>query len=136
VLENNVIKIKNVNDITTVLTEDGFAHKWQINFQNPATQTMERIIDLHHDIMFFVFAIVTFVLYILIKIIKHFAIRSEYNALNVKRYRFEHHTNIERIWTYIPTFILLLIASPSFSLLYSIDELHDPEITLKVIGHQ
>ena len=32
--------------------------------------------------------------------------------------------------------ILLLIATPSFSLLYSIDELHDPKVTLKIIGHQ
>jgi hypothetical protein len=41
---------------------DGFSSEWQLLFQNPATERMERIIDLHHDIMFFVVAIVIFVL--------------------------------------------------------------------------
>jgi heme/copper-type cytochrome/quinol oxidase subunit 2 len=36
----------------------------------------------------------------------------------------------------IPAAILITIAIPSFSLLYSIDELNDPQLTLKVIGHQ
>ena len=103
-----------------------------MNFQNPATETMERIIDLHHDIMGFVFLIVSFVLVVLLRIIQYFSAKN----LTTLRYSFSHNTKIEQIWTYIPTFILLMIASPSFSLLYSIDELHDPKITLKIIGHQ
>lgn len=47
-----------------------------------------------------------------------------------------HGTTLELIWTVIPTFILLAIAVPSFSLLYSIDEVIDPMITVKIIGHQ
>lgn len=105
---------------------------WQINFQDPATPTMEKIIDLHHDIMVFLIVIITFVSWILLRIVDHF----NQSNLQTLRFSFQHHTNIERIWTYIPTFILLLIATPSFSLLYSIDELHDPKLTLKIIGHQ
>ena len=82
--------------------------------------------------MFFVVFIVVFVSVILIQIIRLFY----YTNLHTLRYRFAHHKTIEQVWTYIPAFILLSIASPSFSLLYSIDELHDPKITLKIIGHQ
>ena len=68
----------------------------------------------------------------LLRIVQHF------NATNLKTIRvsFQHHTNLERIWTLIPTIILMLIAAPSFSLLYQIDNLHQPDITLKIIGHQ
>jgi heme/copper-type cytochrome/quinol oxidase subunit 2 len=52
------------------------------------------------------------------------------------RYAFDHHKDLEIIWTLIPTVILLLIALPSFSLLYAIDELHHPKITIKAIGNQ
>lgn len=52
------------------------------------------------------------------------------------RAAFAHHTNLEKIWTYIPAGILVLIAAPSFSLLYTIDALSEPQITTKVIGHQ
>jgi cytochrome c oxidase subunit 1 len=105
---------------------------WQINFQDPATPTMEKIIDLHHDIMFFLVVIITFVLWLVIRIVYLFR---EQN-IDTPRFQFQHHTNIERIWTYTPTLILVLIATPSFSLLYTIDELHNPELTLRIIGHQ
>jgi cytochrome c oxidase subunit 2 len=47
-----------------------------------------------------------------------------------------HSASLEIFWTIIPTLILILIAIPSFSLLYSMDEIRDPEVTIKVIGHQ
>jgi cytochrome c oxidase subunit 2 len=49
---------------------------------------------------------------------------------------FTHSSDLELIWTIIPAFILILIAIPSFLLLYSVDELTNPLITVKVIGHQ
>lgn len=55
---------------------------------------------------------------------------------NIVRVAFSHNSTIERIWTYIPTGILILIAIPSFALLYAIDELADPLVTMKVIGRQ
>lgn len=51
-------------------------------------------------------------------------------------YKQAHGTVIEIIWTVIPAFILLLIAIPSFALLYAMDEIIDPVLTIKVIGHQ
>src|SRR5690625_2269219 len=47
-----------------------------------------------------------------------------------------HGTTLELVWTIVPTFILLAIAVPSFSLLYSIDEVIDPLMTVKIVGHQ
>jgi cytochrome c oxidase subunit 1 len=104
----------------------------QMNFQTPATAIMEKIVDLHHDLMFFIIVIVVFVSWMLGRMIYF------YNAENTAtpRVAFAHHTVLEIIWTYIPATILILIAAPSFSLLYSIDALVSPKISVKVIGHQ
>ena len=106
--------------------------QWQCMFQDPSTRVMEKIIDLHNDIMAFLIGIVTFVLWMTLRIFYM------YNTKNKKslRIKFSHHWRLERIWTYIPTFILVLIALPSFTLLYAIDEMHDPKLTIKIIGHQ
>ena len=47
-----------------------------------------------------------------------------------------HGQTIEVIWTIIPAFILIFIALPSLRLLYLLDEIYNPSITLKTIGHQ
>lgn len=49
---------------------------------------------------------------------------------------FSHHTTIEVVWTIIPALILVLIALPSFSLLFSMDQIWQPSFTIKVIGNQ
>jgi cytochrome c oxidase subunit 1 len=104
----------------------------QLNFQTPATEIMEKIVDLHHDLMFFIIVIVVFVSWMLGRILYF------YHSENTEtpRVAFAHHTLLEKIWTYIPAGILVLIAAPSFSLLYSIDALVAPKISVKVIGHQ
>nr|YP_973143.1 cytochrome c oxidase subunit II [Cydistomyia duplonotata]ABH03682.1 cytochrome c oxidase subunit II [Cydistomyia duplonotata] len=47
-----------------------------------------------------------------------------------------HGQTIEVIWTILPAFVLLFIAFPSLRLLYLLDEINEPIITLKTIGHQ
>ena len=106
--------------------------KWQMNFQDPATPVMEKIVDLHHDIQFFLIVIVLAVLWVLVRIVWLF---NETNTRTI-RFAFDHHTQLELIWTIIPTIILILIAVPSFALLYAADELHNPKITMKVLGNQ
>jgi cytochrome c oxidase subunit 1 len=106
--------------------------KWQMNFQDPATPVMEKIIDLHHDIQFFLILVVIAVLWMLIRIVWLF---HETNTKTI-RFAFDHHTQLELIWTIIPTVILILIAIPSFALLYAVDELHNPKITMKALGNQ
>jgi len=51
------------------------------------------------------------------------------------RYTYEAQT-IETIWTVLPAIILLFLALPSLRLLYLIDEVRNPLVTLKAIGHQ
>ena len=104
---------------------------WQMGFQDPATPIMQGLIDLHHDIMFFVVFIATFVFWMISRTLYHFNARR--NPLPEK---IIHGTAIEIAWTLIPSLILVLIAIPSFALLYSLDEVVDPAVTVKAIGHQ
>lgn len=108
-----------------------YAHSWQLSFQDPATPVMEGIIALHHDLVFILTIIGIFVSWLLFRIIYLFYYKKNLNPSTIT-----HGTNIEIIWTVTPSIILMIIAIPSFALLYSIDEVIDPVITLKVIGHQ
>lgn len=106
--------------------------KWQLLFQEPASAAMENIIDLHHDIVFFLILVIIFTFWIIFRIILFFQHSSEYANF----FKLTHHTNIEIIWTFVPAGILFLISLPSLALLYTSDECVNVDITLKVIGHQ
>nr|YP_011017731.1 cytochrome c oxidase subunit 2 [Heterosiphonia pulchra]WQF69554.1 cytochrome c oxidase subunit 2 [Heterosiphonia pulchra] len=107
------------------------AETWQVGFQDPATPIMEGIINLHHDLMFFACAIFVFVSWMLLRTIYYFNQKSNQVASNLV-----HGTLIEIIWTTTPALILLIIAIPSFSLLYAMDEVISPTVTIKTLGHQ
>lgn len=102
-----------------------------MGFQDPATPIMEGIIDLHHDIMAIIVVVGVFVFWMLARVLWRF--RASRPGLPEKLI---HGTLIEIIWTLTPSFILLAIAVPSFALLYSVDEVVDPAVTIKAIGHQ
>jgi cytochrome c oxidase subunit 2 len=108
-----------------------YANKLQISFQDPATPVMEGIIVLHHDLLFVLTVIGAFVSWILFR--TAFLFSHENNPVSSKM---SHGTTIEIIWTVTPSIILMILAVPSFALLYSMDEIIDPSVTLKVIGHQ
>ena len=108
-----------------------YAHPWQISFQDPATPVMEGIIALHHDLMFVLSIIGAAVTWLLLRTTYLFYHKNNPIASNIT-----HGTTIEIVWTVTPSIILMVIAVPSFALLYSIDEVIDPAVTLKVIGHQ
>lgn len=103
---------------------------WQLGFQDTATPIAEGIVDLHHDIVFFLVIISVFVLYLLIRVVTMFH-EAKNNYIKIV-----HGKVIEIVWTITPSFILALIAIPSFALLYSMDEIIDPAVTVKAIGHQ
>jgi cytochrome c oxidase subunit 2 len=50
--------------------------------------------------------------------------------------RTSHNTVIEMLWTVVPVLILIIIAIPSFKLMYYMDRVPNPEMTIKVTGHQ
>jgi cytochrome c oxidase subunit 2 len=104
---------------------------WQLGFQDPGTPIMEGIIEFHNNLMFYITLIVVVVSWILARCIIF------YNSeANKESEMFTHSTPLEIIWTIIPAVVLMVIAVPSFALLYSLDEMVEPGLTLKVIGHQ
>jgi cytochrome c oxidase subunit 2 len=103
-----------------------------IRISDAATPMMQGIIDLHHDIFFFLILILVFVLRILVRALWHFHYKK-----NPIPQRIVHGTTIEILRTIFPSIIPMFIAIPSFALLYSMDEVVvDPAITIKAIGHQ
>ena len=107
------------------------AAMYQLGFQDPATTTMEGIYLFNLHLLFVIIGIVLLVAWLLFVILKNFTELSNSNVAN-----FTHSNVLEIVWTSIPAFILLSLASPSFSLLYSLDEISFPELTLKILGHQ
>jgi len=121
----------------------------RLGFQDPATPIFQGLVDLHNDIMFYLIIILTFVLWALFTILFEysFLIRrrsddlSSSHLLSLREDLFRtrllaHHTRLEIVWTFIPSLILVIMAIPSFALLYSMDEVFLPQITFKAIGHQ
>ena len=104
---------------------------WSISFQNPASPLMEGIIALHSDIWAIMLFVAVFVLYILYSVLTKF----ESGVVN-KAYKVHHNSLLEIIWTTLPALLLCVIAIPSFTLLYSLDEIVDPTVTIKCIGRQ
>jgi|TARA_B110000208_G_scaffold186344_2_gene242787 cytochrome c oxidase subunit 2 len=129
-----------------VLTD--VAEPWQLGFQDPATPTMEGIIEFHNNLMFFITLIAIFTTWVIVRCISFYSWdQSEFNdelqkndgaskPVDREVAMFTHSTPLEIIWTIVPAIILLFIAIPSFALLYSMDEMIDPALTLKVVGHQ
>ena len=122
------------------------AEPWQLSFQDPATPTMEGIINFHNDLMFFVVFISIFVSWLLLKCLQYFVVsekeikvtnaKERLNSMSFYSKGVYHHTLIEIVWTIVPALILAIIAVPSFALLYSMEELVEPTLSVKVTGHQ
>lgn len=103
---------------------------WSIRLQDAATPNQEGIHELYDHIMFYLILILGIVTYILLIIIKDYT-NNKFSHKNIK-----HGQTLEIIWTIFPAIILLLIAFPSFILLYINDEIITPAMTIKVIGYQ
>jgi cytochrome c oxidase subunit 2 len=156
------------------------------HFQEPVTAIMEGIIELHHEIMYYMIVVVALVFWMMRTIVKYYgwrhyvydsypfsyyhevttywyvfyiplslrllklkrqyfprrSLRSELVDIMTARHEFKHMRQVlhgqvlEIVWTITPSFVLVGIAIPSFALLYSMDELVEPMVTLKVIGYQ
>ncbi|MCH7633768.1 MAG: cytochrome c oxidase subunit II [Proteobacteria bacterium] len=109
----------------------GAPEPWQLGFQAPASPVMTDINDLHNFLLWIIIVIALFVTGLLLFVVIRFG---------AKRHpvptRTTHNTVIEVIWTVVPIMILAVIAVPSFRLLYFMDRIEAPEMTLKAIGHQ
>jgi cytochrome c oxidase subunit 2 len=116
------------------LTAAGWAaepYNWQLGMQAPATPVQEAIHALHNELLIIIFAISAFVLALLLYVIVRF--RASRNPVPI---RTAHNTVIEVLWTVVPVLILVIIAIPSFRLMYFMDRVPDAEMTIKVVGNQ
>jgi len=109
----------------------GVPHDWQLNFPAAFTPIMERVESLHDLLLVIIILISIFVLVLLLYAVWRFHASRNPVATNVT-----HHTGLEIAWTIIPILILVVIAVPSFRLLYYSDKAIDAGLTVKVTGHQ
>ena len=104
---------------------------WQIGMQPAASPVADQLHDFHTLLMVIITAICIFVVGLLAFVMWRFSARR-----NPTPSKTSHNTLIEVVWTIVPVVILLVIAVPSFRLLYYMDRTPDPEMTLIVYGYQ
>jgi cytochrome c oxidase subunit 2 len=104
---------------------------WELGMQPPATPVKDRLSAFHDELLVIIFLIALLVMGLLVYVIFRF---------NHRRNPVPSHTShngvIEILWTVIPVLILVIIAIPSFKLMYYMDRVPPPDMTIKVTGHQ
>jgi len=110
---------------------EGIPHAWGLGLQDPNSPIAERIYSFHTVML----VIITAITILVAGLLGWVAIR--YNKwMNKKPSQFTHNVKLEILWTLVPCLIVLAIAWISFPLLYFMDRMPPPELTLKVTGHQ
>lgn len=104
---------------------------WQLNFQPAASPVMANIEDFHRLLLYLITAISVFVLALLVFVMVRFNRR-----VHPAPSKTEHNTLLEVVWTVVPVIVLVIIAIPSFKLLYYEADIPKPDVTVKAIGHQ
>jgi cytochrome c oxidase subunit 2 len=104
---------------------------WQLGLQEAASPVMEDINSFHNFVLWIITAVTAFVLILLLIIIVRFNARA-----NPTPSRTTHNTLLEVMWTIVPVIILLLIAVPSFRLLFLQLDVPKPDLTVKATGKQ
>lgn len=104
---------------------------WHIGLQPSASPVADQMHNFHSLLLWIISLITAFVLVLLIYVMLRF--RASANPVPSKT---SHHTLVEVVWTVVPILILIVIAVPSFKLLYYSDKAPDAQLTIKAIGHQ
>nr|YP_010234375.1 cytochrome c oxidase subunit II [Gallotia atlantica]QTA72528.1 cytochrome c oxidase subunit II [Gallotia atlantica] len=102
------------------------AHPAQLGFQNAASPIMEELLHFHDHALMIVFLISALVLYIITLMLSTKLTHTD--TMDAQE--------VEMVWTILPAVILILIALPSLRILYLMDEINNPHLTIKAIGHQ
>jgi cytochrome c oxidase subunit 2 len=113
----------------------------KLGFQEPATAVMEGIIELHNNVMYYIIIVVVLVSWVLYSIVEDH--REQTAGTRVENRKevlgtigLVHGKLLEIVWTVTPSLVLVAIGIPSFGLLYAMDELIEPGMTIKALGHQ
>ncbi len=109
----------------------GVAVEKQINFQPAATEIMERIISFH-DLLLIIITLTTIFVFVLLGIV----IVKFNRKANPTPSKTSHNVILEVAWTLAPVLILIVIAIPSFKLLYYQDTVPDADVVIKATGNQ
>ncbi len=104
---------------------------WQLGFQAAHSPTQAGIEGLHALVLWLMAFVTIFVAALLLFVIWRY--RASKNPVAS---RVSHHTLLEVAWTVIPALVLIVIAIPSFRLIYFEDRTNAPDMTLRVTGHQ
>jgi cytochrome c oxidase subunit 2 len=109
----------------------GAAHPWGLNLREAFSPVMAEMVSFHNALIWLIVIISLFVLALLVIIVVKFNTKA-----NPKASKTTHNTFIEIAWTAIPVLILVVMAVPSFKLLYKSDVVPEAHMTVKAIGHQ
>ena len=105
---------------------------WQLGFQEAASSTMRDIVNFHDKLLLpIIIAISVFVLFLMVYACIRFRASRNPNPSKTT-----HNVAVEVLWTLIPCLILIVMAVPSFKILYKQDTIPKADITVKAIGYQ
>ena len=105
---------------------------WQLGFQNAASEGMRDIVNFHNNLLLpIIIAISVFVLFLMI----YASIRFRASR-NPNPSKTTHNVAVEVLWTLIPCLILIVMAVPSFKILYKQDTIPKADLTIKAVGYQ
>ena len=120
---------------TIIFATSAFANQpkeWQLGFQDAGSQSMRDIVNFHNGILLpVIIAISVFVLFLMIYTCVRFRASRNPNPSKTT-----HNVAIEVLWTLIPCLILIVMAVPSFKILYKQDTIPKADVTVKAVGYQ
>jgi cytochrome c oxidase subunit 2 len=127
-----LIPIVFLSFLTSVNSTETLPKNWQLGFSEPATALMSDVISFHSYILMpiitgisiFVLALLLFIAY------RYNSSRNQTASMTT------HNTVIEVLWTVIPVILLIIIAIPSFRILYTAETIPKADLTIKAIGNQ
>nr|YP_010947192.1 cytochrome c oxidase subunit II [Elephantulus brachyrhynchus]WGO62132.1 cytochrome c oxidase subunit II [Elephantulus brachyrhynchus] len=102
------------------------AYPFELGFQDASSPIMEELMHFHDHTLMIVFLISSLVLYLI----------SAMLTTKLTHTSTMDAQEVETIWTILPAAILILIALPSLRILYMMDEINNPAMTVKTMGHQ
>lgn len=105
---------------------------WQLGFSEPATELMSDVISFHSYILM---PIITGISILVLALLLYIVYRYNSNR-NHTASMTTHNTLIEVLWTVIPVILLIIIAIPSFRILYTAETIPKADLTIKAIGNQ
>ncbi|MDA7562510.1 cytochrome c oxidase subunit II [Candidatus Pelagibacter sp.] len=121
--------------LATILSTQAWANQpknWQLGFQDSASQGMTEIVSFHNNILLpVIIAISVFVLFLMIYVCIRFRASKNPNPSKTT-----HNVAVEVLWTLIPCLILIVMAVPSFKILYKQDTIPKADVIVKAVGYQ